>query len=46
MQADGDYNKAMTVYIAALDISLRNNLHNLCGYINCYMGDLYEKKNT
>ncbi len=43
--ADGDYNKAMTVYIAALDISLRSNLHNLCGYINCYMGDLYEKKN-
>ena len=31
--ADGDYNKAMTVYIAALDISLRNNLHNLCGSV-------------
>ena len=43
--ADGDYNKAMALYIEALDVSRKSNLHNLCGYINCYMGDLYEKKN-
>ena len=43
--ADGDYNKAMALYIDALDVSRKSNLHNLCGYINCYMGDLYEKKN-
>lgn len=43
--AEGNYDKAMTIYIDALDIAQKNKLHNLLGYINCYMGDLYEKKN-
>ena len=43
--ADGNYDKAMAIYIDALEIAEKNKLDNLGGYINCYMGDLYEKKN-
>ncbi|WP_071145529.1 tetratricopeptide repeat protein [Bacteroides ihuae] len=42
--ADGNYDKAMAIYIDALEIAEKNKLHNLCGYINCYMGDLYEQE--
>ena len=42
---DGNYDKAMAIYINALEMAEKNKLHNLCGYINCYIGDLYEKKN-
>lgn len=42
--ADGNYDKAMAIYISALEIAEKNKLHDLCGYINCYMGDLYEQK--
>ncbi len=42
--AEGNYDKAMTIYIDALDIAQKNKLHNLLGYINCYIGDLYEQK--
>jgi tetratricopeptide (TPR) repeat protein len=42
--ADGNYDKAMLVYISALDAAQKKKLHNLSGYICCYMGDLYEQK--
>ncbi|WP_071145524.1 tetratricopeptide repeat protein [Bacteroides ihuae] len=42
--ADGNYDKAMAIYIDALEIAEKNKLDNLGGYINCYMGDLYEQK--
>ncbi len=42
--ADGNYDKAMLVYISALDAAQKKKLHNLSGYICCYMGDLYEQE--
>ena len=42
--ADGNYDKAMLVYISALDVAQKKKLHNLSGYICCYMGDLYEQE--
>lgn len=42
--ADGDYDKAMSIYTDALDIAERNNLNNLIGYTYSYMGDLYAEK--
>lgn len=42
--ADGDYDKAMSIYTDALDIAERNNLNNLIGYTHSYMGDLYREK--
>lgn len=42
--ADGNYDKAMAIYVDALETAQKNKLHNLCGYINCYMGDLYEQE--
>lgn len=42
--ADGNYDKAMSIYIGALEGAQNNELNNLAGYINCYMGDLYEQK--
>ena len=42
--ADGDYDKAMSIYINALDIAEKKKLNNLTGYIYDYIGDLYREK--
>ena len=42
--ADGDYDKAMSIYTNALDIAEKNNLNNLTGYTYSYIGDLYGEK--
>ena len=42
--ADGDYDKAMSIYTDALKIAGKNRLDNLAGYTYCYMGDLYQEK--
>lgn len=42
--ADGDYDKAMSIYTNALDIAEKNKLNNLTGYIYDYIGDLYREK--
>lgn len=42
--ADGDYDKAMSIYTNALDIAEKNKLNNLIGYTYCYIGDLYREK--
>lgn len=42
--ADGDYDKAMSIYINALDIAEKKKLNNLTGYIYDYIGGLYREK--
>lgn len=42
--ADGDYDKAMSIYTNALDIARKNKLNNLIGYTYDYIGDLYREK--
>ena len=42
--ADGDYDKAMSIYTNALDIAGKNKLNNLTGYTYSYIGDLYGEK--
>lgn len=42
--ADGDYDKAMSIYTNALDIAGKNKLNNLIGYTYDYIGDLYREK--
>lgn len=42
--ADGDYDKAMSIYTNALDIADKNKLNNLTGYIYSYIGDLYKER--
>ena len=42
--ADGDYDKAMSIYTNALDIAEKNKLNNLIGYTYDYIGDLYREK--
>ena len=42
--ADGDYDKAMSIYTNALDIAEKNKLNNLSGYTYSYIGDLYGEK--
>lgn len=42
--AEGDYDKAMSIYTKALDIAEKNKLNNLTGYTYCYIGDLYREK--
>ena len=42
--ADGDYDKAMSIYTNALDIAEKNKLNNLIGYTYDYIGDLYGEK--
>ena len=42
--ADGDYDKAMSIYTNALDIAEKNKFNNLIGYIYDYIGDLYGEK--
>lgn len=42
--ADGEYDKAMLIYIDALQIANDNQLDNVAGYISSYMGDLYDSK--
>lgn len=42
--ADGDYDKAMSIYANALDIAGKNKLNNLIGYTYDYIGDLYREK--
>lgn len=42
--ADGDYDKAMSIYTNALDIAEKNKLNNLIGYAYDYIGDLYREK--
>lgn len=39
---DKENEKAMKVYLQALDIALRNEDYNQAGYICSYMGDLYD----
>lgn len=41
---DGGYDEAMEAYVAALDIAKKNKLDNSFGYINSYMGDMYEDR--
>lgn len=41
---DGDYDAAMTTYAIALEVAEENKLDNNAGYINGYMGDLYEDR--
>lgn len=41
---DGDYNKAMLIYTNNLEIAHNNNLFDFVGYINSYMGVLYEER--
>lgn len=42
--AEGDYDKAMSIYTHALDIGERHKFNNLIGYTYSYMGDLYMEK--
>lgn len=42
--AEGDYDKAMSIYTNALDITEKNHLNNLTGYTYGYIGDLYREK--
>ena len=42
--ADGDYDKAMSIYTNTLDIAEKNKLNNLTGYTYSYIGDLYGEK--
>ena len=39
---DKENEKAMKVYLQALDIALRSEDYNQAGYICSYMGDLYD----
>ncbi len=41
---EGDYDKAMSIYTNALDITEKNHLNNLTGYTYSYIGDLYREK--
>lgn len=41
---DGDYDKAMDIYIDAIDIAGKNALNTPIGYVYSYMGDLYQKR--
>lgn len=42
--ADGDYDRAMSIYTDALDIAEKHELNNLTGYTYSYIGDLYREK--
>lgn len=42
--AEGDYDKAMSIYTNALDITEKHKLDNLTGYTYNYIGDLYREK--
>ncbi len=42
--ADGDYDRAMSIYTDASDIAEKNKLNNLTGYTYSYIGDLYREK--
>lgn len=42
--AEGDYDKAMSIYTDALTIAEKNQLNNLTAYTYSYMGDLYREK--
>ncbi len=42
--ADGDYDRAMSIYTDASDITEKNKLNNLTGYTYSYIGDLYREK--
>lgn len=42
--AEGDYDKAMSIYTSALEIAGKSSLNNLTGYTYSYMGDLYREK--
>lgn len=41
---DSDYDSAMSTYTDALEVALDNHLNNFAGYINSYMGTLYEEQ--
>lgn len=41
---DGAYDEAMAAYTVALDVAEKNQLDNIIGYINSYMGDMYEDR--
>ena len=42
--ADGDYDRAMSIYTDALNIAEKNKLNNLIGYTYDYIGDLYRER--
>ena len=42
--AEGDYDKAMSIYTSSLEIAGKNSLNNLTGYTYSYIGDLYREK--
>ncbi|QIU93841.1 tetratricopeptide repeat protein [Bacteroides faecium] len=42
--AEGDYDKAMSIYTNALDIAEKHKLNNLTGYTYNHIGDLYREK--
>lgn len=42
--AEGDYDKAMSIYTNALDVAEKRKLNNRTRYIYCYIGDLYREK--
>ena len=42
----GDYENAMHVYLQAHDLALKTNDFKLTGYLDSYMGDVYEFKAT
>lgn len=42
--AEGDYDKAMSIYTNALDIAEKHKLNNLIGYTYNHIGDLYREK--
>ena len=41
---EGDFDRAMTAYTGALRTAERNLLDDKAGYINSYMGDLFEER--
>lgn len=41
--AEGDFDKAMSIYTNALEIAQKTHLNNLTGYTYCYIGDLYRE---
>lgn len=42
--ADKEYEKAMTIYMEALEAADKNKIYNQAGYISSYIADLYEFK--
>ena len=45
LTTDGEYEKAMEVYITILEAAKENRLYNNAGYICTYIADLYDMRN-